>query len=40
MASSEIEYSLMRDGGLYPEPVCLFLFFSVLSILAQKTIRV
>jgi hypothetical protein len=40
MATSEIEYSLMRDGGLYMVPACLFLFFSVLSILGQKIMRV
>jgi hypothetical protein len=39
MASSEIEYSLMRDDGWYLVPVCPFLFFSVLSVLGQKIIR-
>jgi hypothetical protein len=38
MASSEVEYSLMRDGGWYLVPSVLF--FSVLSILGQKIIRV
>jgi hypothetical protein len=40
MAAGEIEYSLMRDSGLYLMVVSLFLFFSVLSILGEKIIRV